>query len=77
MQRGSDKNSPKLDDQMKQETDAMTKGEPQAPHVEAFRETEPFPDDTDSSAVQESVQEEVRWTSESGDEDPDDAQPNG
>jgi hypothetical protein len=58
MQRGSDKNSPKLDEEMKQEVDAMLKGSPQAPHTEEFRQTEGLPDDTDSEEVQASVDAE-------------------
>ena len=55
-ERGSSKHGPGLDDQMKHETDGMVKGN-QPAHVEEFRETEPFPDDTDSAEVQAATQE--------------------
>ncbi|HEV7168879.1 MAG TPA: hypothetical protein VGN49_13030 [Micrococcaceae bacterium] len=51
-ERGSTKHGPGLDDQMKHETDGMVKGN-QPAHVEEFRETDPFPDDTDSPEVWE------------------------
>ena len=51
-ERGSNKHSSELDDQMKHEADGMVKGSPQADHREEFRQAEPFTDDTDSEEVQ-------------------------
>ncbi|WP_249354486.1 hypothetical protein [Glutamicibacter sp. V16R2B1] len=54
-ERGNTKHGSNLDDQMKQETEGMVKGK-QPDHVEAHRQTEPFPDDTDPQEVQDAVE---------------------
>ncbi|KHL04511.1 hypothetical protein [Sinomonas humi] len=47
IERGSNKHGPQLDDEMKHEDQGTIRsGRPG--HVEDFRQTEPFPDDTDS-----------------------------
>ena len=46
IERGSDKHGPHLDEQMKHESEAAMKGR-QSAHAEEFRQTEPFPDETD------------------------------
>lgn len=43
MERGSDKHSPRIDDDLKQEVEPLLRGG-QAPHVEDFREVEPLGD---------------------------------
>lgn len=53
-ERGNTKHGPALDEQMKHETQGMVQGTKPA-HAEEWRETEPFPDDTDPAAVQEAV----------------------
>jgi hypothetical protein len=50
-ERGSTKHSPRIDDELEQETRGMTQGHAGAVHVESFRETEPLPDDTDDVDV--------------------------
>lgn len=50
-ERGNTKHGPHLDDKMQQETQGMVKGN-QPAHAEEWRETEPFPDETDSDEVQ-------------------------
>lgn len=40
MERGSDKHGPLLDDQLKEETEALVRGEPVPSHVEEFRQVE-------------------------------------
>ncbi|MGN7251494.1 MULTISPECIES: hypothetical protein [unclassified Arthrobacter] len=53
-ERGNTKHGQHLDDKMQQETQGMVKGN-QPAHVEEWRETEPFPDDTDTAEVQDAV----------------------
>lgn len=53
-ERGNTTHNPHLDDEMKQETQAMTQGN-QSGHVEEWRETEPMPDDTDSEEVRRAM----------------------
>jgi hypothetical protein len=53
-ERGNTKHGSNLDDQLKHETQGMVRGNKPA-HAEEFRETEPFPDDTDPADVQEAV----------------------
>lgn len=53
-ERGNTTHGSNMDDQMKQETQGMVKGN-QPAHVEEGRETEPFPDDTDPQEVQDAV----------------------
>lgn len=53
-ERGNTKHGSELDDQMKHEAQAAVHGN-QPPHAEEFRETEPFPDDTDPAEVQEAL----------------------
>ncbi|WP_334172371.1 hypothetical protein [Sinomonas sp.] len=51
IERGSNKHGPQLDDEMKHEDQGtLRSGRPG--HVEDFRQTEPFPDDTDSPETQ-------------------------
>lgn len=64
-ERGNTTHGPGLDDQIEQETAGMTSGT-QPAHVEEFRETEAFADDTDS----EQVQEAARLDPPEGVEDP-------
>ena len=45
MQRGSDKHSPEVDDEMKKETEPLTRGAPVEPHVEEWLQKEPSGDD--------------------------------
>ncbi len=53
-ERGSDKHSARLDDEMKHAAQNLTRdGHPD--HVEDGRETEPFPDSTDGPEVQEAI----------------------
>ncbi|MCH6471481.1 hypothetical protein [Sinomonas terrae] len=55
IERGSNKHGPQLDDEMKHEDQGTVRsGRPG--HVEDFRQTEPFPDDTDSPEVQAAVE---------------------
>jgi hypothetical protein len=51
-ERGSDKHSAELDDQMKHEADSGVKGIKPS-HREEFRQSEPFTDDTDPDEVQD------------------------
>jgi len=53
-ERGNTTHGQNLDDQMKHETQGMVRGNKPA-HAEEFRETEPFPDDTDPAEVQEAL----------------------
>jgi hypothetical protein len=53
-ERGNTTHGQNLDDQMKHETQGMVRGNKPA-HAEEFRETEPFPDDTDSEEVQSAL----------------------
>ncbi|WP_434618404.1 hypothetical protein [Arthrobacter sp. A5] len=53
-ERGSSKHGARLDDEMKQEAQSMTKGH-RAAHVEEGRESEPFPDSTDGAEVQQAI----------------------
>jgi hypothetical protein len=53
-ERGNTTHGSNLDDQMKHETQGMVRGNKPA-HAEEFRETEPFPDDTDPAEVQEAL----------------------
>ncbi|HKU29960.1 hypothetical protein [Arthrobacter sp. NyZ413] len=53
-ERGNTKHSPHLDEKMQQETQGMVKNR-QPAHAEEWRETEPFPDDTDSAEVRDAV----------------------
>jgi hypothetical protein len=53
-ERGNAKNGSNLDDQMQEETQGAVRGN-QPAHTEEFRETEPFPDSTDPSEVQEAL----------------------
>lgn len=57
IERGSNKHGPHLDDEMKHEVEGTVRGGRPA-HVEDFRQTEPFPDDTDSPEVQAAVNPE-------------------
>ncbi|MFC8302596.1 hypothetical protein ACFUCV_02810 [Specibacter sp. NPDC057265] len=53
-ERGSTKHGPHLDDEMQHETQGMVRGN-QPAHAEEWRETEPFPDETDSAEVQNAL----------------------
>lgn len=53
-ERGNTTHGPALDDKMKQETQGMVKGT-QPAHAEEWRETEPFPDDTDPAEIREAL----------------------
>ncbi|TQJ39061.1 hypothetical protein FBY33_1073 [Arthrobacter sp. SLBN-112] len=53
-ERGNTTHGQNLDDQMKHETQGVVHGN-QPPHAEEWRETEPFPDDTDPAEVQEAL----------------------
>ncbi|GAB5078359.1 hypothetical protein [Arthrobacter sp. AD-310] len=53
-ERGSNKHGSELDDQMKHEAQAAVHGT-KPPHAEEFRETEPFPDDTDAAEVRDAL----------------------
>ena len=53
-ERGNTKHGSHLDDQMQHETEGMVRGN-QPAHVEEGRETEPFPDETDSAEVREAL----------------------
>jgi hypothetical protein len=57
VERGSDKHGPALDDQMKHEDQGLIQGRKPG-HAEEFRETEPFPDETDSPEVLEAMRNE-------------------
>lgn len=50
-ERGSDKHGPELDEQMKHEAQSGVQGNKPS-HLEEFRQSEPFTDDTDSEEVQ-------------------------
>ena len=50
-ERGNTTHGQELGDQMKHETQGMVRGN-QPAHAEEFRETEPFPEDTDPAEVQ-------------------------
>jgi hypothetical protein len=53
-ERGNTTHGPHLDDKMKQETQGAVKGN-QPAHAEEWRESEPFPDDTDPAEVREAL----------------------
>ncbi|HSU46747.1 MAG TPA: hypothetical protein VLJ40_07545 [Arthrobacter sp.] len=53
-ERGNTTHGQNLDDQMKHETQGVVHGN-QPPHAEEWRETEPFPDETDPVEVQEAL----------------------
>jgi hypothetical protein len=57
-ERGSDKHGPALDDQMKHEDQGLIQGSKPG-HAEEFRETEPFPDETDSPEVLDALRNDV------------------
>lgn len=50
-ERGNTKHNSELDDQLQHEDQPIIQGN-KAPHAEDFRETEPFPDETDDPEVQ-------------------------
>lgn len=54
-ERGNTTHGHELDDQMKHEARKIVQGN-QPAHVEEFRETEPFPDDTDPEEIREALQ---------------------
>ena len=58
IERGSDKHGPHLDDQMKHESEGAMKGR-QAAHAEEFRQTEPFPDDTDDVETRAAMERDL------------------
>ena len=53
-ERGNTKHGQQLDEQMQHETQGMVRGN-QPAHAEEWRETEPFPDDTDPAEVREAL----------------------
>ncbi len=53
-ERGNTKHNSELDDQMQHETQGVVRGN-QPAHAEEWRETEPFPDDTDPNDVREAL----------------------
>lgn len=53
-ERGNTTHGQNLDDQMKHETQGVVQGN-QPPHAEEWRETEPFPDETDPVEGQEAL----------------------
>ncbi len=53
-ERGNTKHNSELDDQMQHETQGLVRGN-QPAHAEEWRETEPFPDDTDPNDVREAL----------------------
>jgi hypothetical protein len=53
-ERGNTKHGSNLDDQMQHETQGVVHGN-QPAHAEEWRETEPFPDDTDPAEVREAL----------------------
>ncbi|MDQ0771246.1 hypothetical protein QF031_003995 [Pseudarthrobacter defluvii] len=53
-ERGNTTHGQNLDDQMKHETQGVVHGN-QPAHAEEWRETEPFPDDTDPAEVREAL----------------------
>jgi hypothetical protein len=53
-ERGNTKHGPILDDELKNETQGAVHAN-QPPHAEEWRETEPFPDDTDPAEIQEAL----------------------
>ena len=67
-ERGNTTHGSHLDDNMKQETQGMVTAN-QPAHAEEWRETEPFPDETDAPEVQEAV-DPVADTVPGSDEDP-------
>ncbi len=50
-ERGNTTHNPRLDDELKHETQGLVQGHIGAGHVEEFRQTEPLPDDTDDAEV--------------------------
>ncbi|MBT8161287.1 MULTISPECIES: hypothetical protein [Arthrobacter] len=72
-ERGNTKHSPHLDEKMQQETLGMVRNR-QPAHAEEWRETEPFPDDTDPAEVRDAVGRGGREPEDTGldDEGPDD-----
>jgi len=54
IQRGNTTHGPELDEQLEQESRGIVQGHGSA-HVEAFRETEPLPDDTDDEETQRAL----------------------
>ena len=53
-ERGNTTHGPHLDEKMQQETQGMVKGN-QPAHAEEWRETAPFPDETDPAEVQDAL----------------------
>lgn len=53
-ERGNTTHGAHLDEKMQQESQGMVKGN-QPAHAEEWRETEPFPDDTDPAEVQDAL----------------------
>jgi hypothetical protein len=53
-ERGNTKHGANLDDELKHEAQPAVHGN-KPPHTEEWRETEPFPDDTDPAEVQEAL----------------------
>ncbi|MEC5181507.1 hypothetical protein [Arthrobacter sp. CG_A4] len=53
-ERGNTTHGAHLDDKMQQETQGMVKSN-QPAHAEEWRETEPFPDETDPAEVQDAL----------------------
>ena len=58
-QRGNSKHGPHVDEQLEQESRGIVQGHGSA-HVEAFRETEPLPDDTDEADTERALRREPR-----------------
>lgn len=53
-ERGNTKHGANPDDELQHETQGMVRGN-QPAHAEEWRETEPFPDETDSAEVQDAL----------------------
>jgi hypothetical protein len=58
IERGSNKHGPELDEQMKHESEGDVKGGRPA-HAEEWKDTEPFPDETDSVETRAAVDRDL------------------
>ncbi|ARJ06192.1 hypothetical protein GCM10010988_13890 [Cnuibacter physcomitrellae] len=79
MERGNTTHGARVDDELEKEDRAFVQGHPSPSHVEEFRQTEGFPDDTDPEEVDEAagmsgalVDDEVVFETRTGDDDVDD-----
>lgn len=55
IERGDTRHTPRLDDELKHESQSLVQGQPGPGHVEEWRQTEGMPDDTDAPEAAEAL----------------------